>query len=110
MPRDRGFDFILVNSFLHHVDTPAVRRILAHLQTLLTPDGHIHVLDLVLPERRSIARLLARLDRGDYPRPLEEWRNLFSENFDLVVFEPYALKAMTATLWNMVYCKGRAKP
>ena len=110
VPRDRGFDFILVNSFLHHVDAPAVRRILAHLRTLLTPDGHIHVLDLVLPERRSIARLLARLDRGDYPRPLEEWRNLFSESFDLVVFEPYALKAMTATLWNMVYCKGRAKP
>ena len=110
VPRDRGFDFILVNSFLHHVDTPAVRRILAHLRTLLTPDGHIHVLELMLPERRSIARLLARLDRGDYPRPLEEWRNLFSESFDLVVFEPYALKAMTATLWNMVYCKGRAKP
>ena len=110
VPRDRGFDFILVNSFLHHVDTPAVRRILAHLQTLLTPDGHIHVLDLVLPRGRSVARLLARLDRGDYPRPLEEWRNLFSESFDLVVFEPYALKAMTATLWNMVYCKGRAKP
>ena len=109
-PREREFDFILMNSFLHHIDTPAVRRILAHLRTLLAPGGHVHILELVLPDRPSIARLLARVDRGDYPRPLEEWRNLFSEAFDLVIFEPYALKALTATLWNMVYCKGRARP
>ena len=108
--QDQRFDFILVNSFLHHIETSAVRRIMAHLKTLLTPDGHIHILDLVLPERRSIARVLARLDRGEYPRPLEEWRGLFSENFELVIFEPYPLKALGATLWNMIYCKGRAKP
>ena len=106
---DDRFDFILLNSFLHHIETPAVHRILSHLRKLLTPDGHIHILDLVLPERASVARLLARLDRGDYPRPLEAWRALFAESFDLAVFEPYPLKALGATLWNMVYCKGRAK-
>ena len=67
---DERFDFILCNSFFHHVDTPGVTRILDHLATLLTDDGHIHILDLVLPERPSISRLLARLDRGDWPRPL----------------------------------------
>lgn len=108
--QDQRFDFILVNSFLHHIETLGARRILAHLKTLLTPDGHIHILDLVLPQRRSIARVFARLDRGEYPRPLEEWRGLFAENFDLVVFEPYPLKALSMTLWNMIYCKGRAKP
>jgi SAM-dependent methyltransferase len=110
LPPDQRFDFILLNSFFHHIGDSAVRRILSHLRTLLTPHGHIHILELVLPVRRSIALLFARLDRGDYPRPLTEWRVLFAENFDLVVFEPFSLKALGATLWNMVYCKGRAKP
>jgi len=109
VPREQSFDFILVNSFFHHVDTGSVCRILHHLRTLLSPGGHIHILDLVLPDRASIARLLARLDRGGYPRSLEKWRNLFSEHFELAIFEPYAVKLMQATLWNMVYCKGAAK-
>ena len=103
------FDFMLLNSFLHHVATPDVRRILAHLAALLTPDGHVHVLDLVLPPGRGAARVLARWDRGDYPRPLDEWRALFTERFEPVVFEPYPLKALRVTLWHMLYFKGRAR-
>jgi SAM-dependent methyltransferase len=102
------FDFIFVNSLLHHIDTPGVRRLLSHLATLLSDDGHVHILDLVLPpERFSISRALARADRGDFPRPLEEWRDLFGEAFEIVRFEPYPLVAGGAILWNFVYCKGR---
>jgi SAM-dependent methyltransferase len=108
-PEER-FDFILVNSFLHHIDSPAVRRILSHLGGLLSAGGHVHILELVLPNDRSLARRLAEWDRGNYPRPLEEWRALFAESFELVVFEPYPLKALGTTLWNMIYCKGKAKP
>jgi hypothetical protein len=75
----------------------------------LTDDGHVHILDLVLPIRPSVSRLLARADRGDYPRPLEQWRELFTAVFDPVVFEPYPLGAAGVTLWNMVYFKGRAR-
>ncbi len=103
------FDFILLNSFLHHIDTPAAHRLLAHLRTLLTDDGHVHIVDLVLPERASIARFLARLDRGEFPRPLREWLELVTGVFDQAVFEPYRLTGLGATLWNMVYFKGRAK-
>jgi SAM-dependent methyltransferase len=103
------FDFILCNSFFHHIDTPGTRRILAHLATLLSDDGYVHVLDLVLPPRPSIGKLLARLDRGDWPRPLDEWRALFSESFEPVLFEPYPLGAFGVTLWNMVYFKGRPR-
>jgi SAM-dependent methyltransferase len=103
------FDFILCNSLFHHVDTPGVRRILNHLATLLADGGHIHVLDLVLPERPSIGRLLARLDRGDWPRPLSEWRDLFTDAFEPVLFEPYPVTALGVTLWNMVYFKGRRR-
>ncbi len=103
------FDFIFVNSILHHLDTTSTRRILAHLETLLSTDGHVHILELVLPAAPSVARLLARWDRGDFPRPLAEWRELFTERFEPVVFSPYGLGAFGATLWHMVYFKGRGR-
>ena len=103
------FDFILLNSFLHHVDTRDALRILKHLRTLLTDNGHVHILDHVLPERPSIARFLARIDRGKFPRPLEEWLELVTGVFEPAVFERYRLTALGATLWNQVYFKGRAK-
>lgn len=103
------FDCILANSFFHHIDDESTRRILAHLATLLTDDGHVHILDLILPERPSLSRLLARWDRGDHPRPVEHWRSLFESAFEPVVFEPYPLGAGGVTLWNMVYFKGRAR-
>ncbi len=106
---DQRFDLILANSLFHHIDTPNTTRILAHLATLLAKDGHVHVLDLVLPPRPSVSRFLARSDRGDYPRPLEEWREIFTHAFEPVVFEPYPLGAAGMTLWNMVYFKGRAR-
>ena len=108
-PAGQAYDFILSNSFLHHVGTPDVRRILRHLATLLTPDGHLHLLDLVLPARPSVGRLLARLDRGDHARPLDEWRALVEESFEPVHVEPYALTGMGVALWNMVYIKARRR-
>jgi hypothetical protein len=67
------------------------------------------MLELVMPEKPSVARSLARWDRGKFARPLEEWRQIFEELFEPVVFEPYRLTGMGATLWNMVYFKGRAQ-
>jgi SAM-dependent methyltransferase len=106
-PKDR-FDFILANSFLHHLDTEDVIGILSHLQSLLTEDGHIHILELVLPEEKSFARVLALWDRGRFVRPLRDWRHIFTVLFDEVIFQPYTLTAAGATLWKMVYFKGRA--
>jgi trans-aconitate methyltransferase len=107
-PEDR-FDFILVNSFLHHLNDKDTLAILTHLRSLLTIDGYIHMLELVLPEKPSIARLLARWDRGKFARPPEEWQRLFDGLFEPVVYEQYPLTGMGITLWNMVYCKGRAR-
>ncbi len=100
------YDFILVNSFLHHLPTPDVHRILSHLSTLLTDDGHVHILDLILPSTRSLARALAHLDRGDYPRPATEWGRIFEQVFDPVVVEPYPVGLGGVTFWNMLYFKG----
>ena len=108
-PSEMCFDFILVNSFLHHVDDQNTLNILSKLRSLLAPDGYIHILDLVLPENPGISRIIARLDRGNFPRSLEKWRNVFAQNFEVVVFEPYPLTAFGVTLWNMVYFKGKAR-
>jgi 2-polyprenyl-3-methyl-5-hydroxy-6-metoxy-1,4-benzoquinol methylase len=105
----QGFDFILVNSFLHHVAAADARRILSHLKTLLTDDGHVHLVDLVLPEQPSVARWLARMDRGEFPRPVGEWLDIVTDSFEPVVFEPYSLGALGTVLWSMVYFKGRAR-
>jgi SAM-dependent methyltransferase len=107
---DQRFDLILANSLFHHIDIASTRRILSHLATLLSDDGNVHIFDLVLPAHASISRFLARADRGEYPRPLETWHDLFTSAFEPVVFEPYPLGVAGMTLWNMIYFKGRARP
>ena len=83
-----------------------VERILAQVATLLAPDGTIHILDLVLPHRKTPAWAMARLDRGRYPRHVERWHTLFSAAFETIVFEPYFYGG---GLWSMVYFQGRKK-
>lgn len=100
------FDFILVNSFLHHLKTDDAVHALKSARSLLEQGGHVHVLDLVLPERRSLARSLALADRGRFARPVEEWRAMFSSVFRSVAFERFDLSAFRTPLWEMVYFKG----
>jgi trans-aconitate methyltransferase len=104
-----GYDFILVNSFLHHLDTSDNGRILQRLQAWLSSDGYIHLLELVMPQEPSVARFLARADRGTFVRPIEEWRGIFEAHLEIAIFEPYPMRVLGTTLWNMVYCKARAK-
>jgi SAM-dependent methyltransferase len=106
LPSLGTFDTILVNSFLHHLPDQAVMRLLHQLQRLLDPDGRVHILELVVPERRSLAKVMARLDRGRYARPLATWRTLFTAHFDPLEFEPYQIGG---GLWAMVYFQGRAR-
>ena len=100
------FDTILVNSFLHHLPDAAVEHTLAQLQALLDPTGRVHILELVLPERRSIARMMARLDRGKYARSLSSWHTLFEMFFEPLIEDPYGLGG---GLWTMIYFQGQRK-
>jgi len=108
-PPDERFDFVLVNSFLHHVDENTAKGVLSNLSNLLTKDGHVHIIELVLPENASLARIMARSDRGDFPRPLEKWRQMFSECFDPVNFEPFDVDILGIPFWKMVYFRGKAR-
>jgi len=101
------FDFILVNSVLHHLSDVEIEALLEKLAPLLSPDGSIHLLELVLPATRGVAGLLTRLDRGKYARPLAEWHRLLTRVLVPELFEPYVLTGLGVPLWQMVYFKGR---
>ena len=103
------FDSIIVNSLLHHIPTPEIERLLGHLETLLTDDGAIHIMELVLPPHLSATWALAKLDRGDYPRPFAEWQRILSSCFEPVRCDPYSIKALGIPLWDMIYFKGRRR-
>ena len=95
-------DLVLVNSLLHHLDDDETHRTLASLPPLVAPGGAVHILDLVLPDTFSPARVLAKLDRGRYARPADAWRSIFRGHFVEQVFEPYVFSG----LWAMVYFRG----
>ena len=103
------FDFVLINSFLHHVDEAATDAILSRLKFWTSSDGFVHIIELVYPPERSIARFLAWADRGKFPRPLEQWRTIFNRHLDVQIFEEYPLTGLGATLWKMAYCKGKPR-
>lgn len=103
------FDLILVNSLLHHLDDSSTVRLLEHLSRLLTDDGRVHVLELVLPDSPSASRFLARHDRGKFARPLDRWSALLGSALEPVLIEPYGVGVPGVTLWNMVYFMGRTR-
>ena len=108
-PSGELFDFVLLNSLLHHLPTDDVRRMLDALRTTICSGGHIHIVDLVLPSEPGIPRYLAVNDRGDFSRPLEQWQHLFEEAYEAVVFEPFQIRMLGVTLWQLIYFKGRPR-
>ncbi|HKW18100.1 MAG TPA: class I SAM-dependent methyltransferase [Terriglobales bacterium] len=107
--QNASFDFLLVNSFLHHLASEDVYKILTHVSTVLAEDGHVHILELMMPAEPSLSRLLARWDRGQFARSREEWEEIFCSIFQPVAFESYPLTGAGITLWNMLYFKGRPR-
>jgi SAM-dependent methyltransferase len=103
---DERFDCVFANSLMHHLADETVRRLLARLAGLTSAGGAVHVLDLVLPAERSLPRMVARLDRGRFARPIEHWRALFAESLREVRFEEYPLGIPGLPLWRMLFFSG----
>ena len=99
------YDFVLLNSLLHHLNDQQVESVLKAARRSLKQGGEVHIIELVKAPR-GIPALLARMDRGDYPRTVEEWRQLFAREFRTEVLEPFPVRGMGMTLWELVYFKG----
>lgn len=104
-----SYDFVLINSFLHHIDDHAAIQILARARELLVNEGHVHSVEVVLPEKQGVPRALAKMDRGKFPRSLPRWRRMFESQFETVVFEPFSIRFMGMDIMDLVYFKGRPK-
>ena len=102
------FDLALINSVFHHLSDTETKTVLDGLPGLLRVGAQVHIIDLVLPPDRSVARTLAKLDRGKYPRPLEEWRSLLGGALDITTFRPFRVGLLGSRMWDMVYVQGEA--
>ncbi len=107
LPREQ-FDIILLNSLMHHLPDDAVAHLLSRLVLRLALQGRIHILDLILPPDASAARLLARMDRGRFARPLDAWHALFAQSMHIEQMSTFPLGVPGLPLWHMVYCIGGA--
>ena len=90
-------------------ETDGILDAISSAQLIAAPSLQGKVIDLILPEKRSIARYLTENDRGDYPRPWAKWQQLFGQSFDTVVMESFPVGVPGLPLWEMVYFKGRPK-
>lgn len=106
---DERFDLVFANSLMHHLPDDVVDRLLARMAALATADGHVHILDLILPAEASVARFLARADRGDYARPVEVWRQLFTRHLEEVHSEVYPLGVPGVPMWWMFHFVGKRR-
>jgi SAM-dependent methyltransferase len=94
------YDWILVNSFLHHIDDAQVRAIFASIARIRA--ARVLILDLVLPAEPSVARLMARLDRGEFARPIEAWRALLPASFAVREEMPVRIRRGGVQLYELI--------
>lgn len=109
LPDEPPFDRVFINSLLHHLRDKQVESLLTRAAGALAADGEIHVLDLTLPARPSVARFLAWADRGGFARPLATWVAILARQFDTVAIEPYAVRCGGVSCWEMFYFRGRQR-
>jgi SAM-dependent methyltransferase len=108
IPSSSKFDLILMNSLMHHLDDAGVAHLLGSLPRLLSDNGEIHILDLVLAER-GLPRNLALADQGQFPRTIPDWRDLVGNTLEIRAISPFHLTLAGMPLWEMVHISAGVK-
>jgi SAM-dependent methyltransferase len=81
-PKDRSFDVVLLFGILHHLEDNEAIQLLASVKSIMRKDARIVTLDGCFDdEQSSIAKSLARLDRGQNVRTEGPYRSLFEKRF-----------------------------
>jgi SAM-dependent methyltransferase len=88
-------DCIFINSLLHHLDDDSLHKTFSLCASVLAANASIHITDLILPHESGIPRLLAKADRGLYPRTLDSWKKIVSTYFKTVKCETFYLHLFT---------------
>lgn len=98
------FDVVLINSLMHHLNDAECDDLLRGIKPALNENSVIIVQEPITPgKRKRIMRFLMKQDRGDYFRPLEEWKKVFQANgYQIMAEEFYPLKlARLIVGWQM---------
>jgi SAM-dependent methyltransferase len=71
---DGAFDEIVTIATTHHLDDAQVTRMVVEALRTCRRDGHLHIIDAILPVTPNFAfkRFWFNLDRGEFPRPLDK--------------------------------------
>ncbi|HUP15464.1 MAG TPA: class I SAM-dependent methyltransferase [Acidimicrobiia bacterium] len=105
-----SFDLVLMNSLMHHLNDDEASRLLRAAAEAVAPGGVVHIVDLVLPETRSLARGLARLDRGKFARPYDEWVALIGRHLTIDLSRPYSVGLGPFRLWSLIHIVCHSPP
>lgn len=103
------FDVVIIHSVLHHLDDSAAAGALENVSSQLSPEGRFYLIDLLLPGSVSVAYLLAKLDRGDFPRREEEWKRLVEVDFEACEQRRFSLRVFGLVGWHLWYFEGRPR-
>lgn len=78
------FDTVLLLGVLHHLSDVEVKQLMASISLVLEIHGSIIAIDPAFENNQhSVARLLARLDRGRYVRQADHYSRLFRPTFNV---------------------------
>jgi cyclopropane fatty-acyl-phospholipid synthase-like methyltransferase len=81
-PKDRSFDVVLSIGVLHHLGDGEVISFLDSIKSVMERDTRIVTVDPCFDdEQSSIAKSLARFDRGQNVRTESQYRSLFEKRF-----------------------------
>lgn len=98
------FPIILINSLMHHLNDVECSQLLAGVKPILAQHGSIIVQEPLTPNKdQRLMRFLMKQDRGDYFRPLADWKSIFEKSgFDIASEYFYKLKLTgLVTGWQM---------
>ena len=103
-----SFDFILINSLLHHLSDDDCSETIKQAKRLLKKNGEMYILELLIPPHSChLATFICKKDRGDYPRAASAWESLVAQQIEVVVSHTFWLTLYRMQLWQMISIKAR---
>lgn len=78
---DCTYDLCILSAVSHHLKSAELDKVLAEIFRVLRPDGQLLFLDALLNHKNIIGMLLWALDRGRFPRSLNELQGHIEKRF-----------------------------
>ncbi len=86
---EAGFDVAIALGVLHHLDDPSAKKLMHDVRTCLKPGGRFVCIDpLIEYPQNTVARILVRLDRGQFVRTSAGYSDLARSAFEVFSVEP----------------------